>query len=58
MLQQVRNVADLPVAVEFRWRSSTFCQRLILLAGLMLAEWLPISAAISTGAGDRPRHGA
>ncbi|HWD99310.1 MAG TPA: exosortase E/protease, VPEID-CTERM system, partial [Bryobacteraceae bacterium] len=49
----MRNVADLPVAVEFRWRSSTFCQRLILLAGLMLAEWLPISAAISTGSGGQ-----
>jgi exosortase E/protease (VPEID-CTERM system) len=53
LLQLTPAPPDLHMADEFRWRSSPFFQRLMWLGCLMLAEWLPISGAVSTGSGGQ-----
>ena len=53
ILEEARPIPPLPAPVGPHWYSSAFCRRLIWLAALLGAEWLPISSRISTGSGGQ-----
>jgi len=53
MSEQAGSIPALPVPVARDWRFPVFCRRLVWLAGLLAAEWLPISSRVSTGGGGQ-----
>src|SRR5579883_2419872 len=53
MSGQIQSVATLSEPAALGWRSSALCRRLIWLAALLGAEWLPISSRVSTGSGGQ-----